>query len=207
MNLYNSADAEQERRGGDNTVGRPLSEYTRGFVSYNRYDWANLQTDRRGQTRSLMLGATTDTRDHPFSPTAGFRSRVSVERAGGFLGGTDEFTKYEGSYSTYFKLGQREKQAFAVRAMLGLGNSPTGGLSDEHKFGVGGADTLRGYGHNEFRGDRKFVVNAEFRIPLADAVEAAVFADVGNAFTHDESFDLSRLKAGYGVGLRLDTPL
>lgn len=207
INLYNSESPDMKRRGGDITFGRPLGEFTRGSISYNMYDWTGLETGRQGQTRSVILSAATDTRDHPFSPTDGFRSRIAVERAGGFLGGTDEFTKYEGSYSTYFKLGQREKQAFAVRASAGYGQSPDGSLTPEHKFGVGGADTLRGYGHRQFTGDSKFVLNTELRIPLADAVEAAVFADFGNAFDRGESLRLQDFKAGYGVGLRLDTPL
>lgn len=208
INLYNAAEENMHRKGGDITLGRPLGEFTRGSISYKTYDWTMMPTNERGQTRSVMLSATTDTRNHPFSPTAGFRSRLSVERGGGFLGGTDDFTKYEGQYSKYFKLGQKEKQAFALRAIAGHGHGPGGEpLAEQHRFGIGGADTLRGYGNREFVGDRKLVLNAELRLPLADAVEAALFADFGNAFAHDEPIRLRDLKAGYGVGLRLDTPL
>lgn len=216
INLYNSTreftqnlnQIESRRRGGDITLGRPLGEFTRGFIGYSMYDWKSLENGLladEGETRSITLSAVTDTRDHPFSPTKGFRTRFAVERAGGFLGGTDEFTKYDGTYSTYIKIGEKDRQALALRAMLGHGQSPGGGLKDEHKFRVGGADTLRGYG--EMRGDRQLVMNAEFRLPLSEAVEAAVFTDFGNAFNYNESFSLDKLKVGYGVGLRLDTPL
>ena len=158
----------------------------------------------KGSTRSLTLSTRTDTTNHPFYPTEGFRNRLSVERAGGWLGGTTEFTKFEADVSTYIKIGQRDRQALALRAMLGTARRrrlprPSGsGWRPE---------TLRGYNFGEFEGDRMLVLNAEFRFPIVDAVEGVVFADFGRTFSAGEGISFSDLKAGYGVGIRLDTPL
>src|SRR5690606_31405112 len=143
----------------------------------------------------------------PFYPTEGFRNRLSVERAGGWLGGTTEFTKFEADVSTYIKIGQRDRQALALRAMLGTGSGAGGGLPRPERFRLGGSETLRGYNFGEFEGDRMLVLNAEFRFPIVDAVEGVVFADFGRTFSAGEGISFSDLKAGYGVGIRLDTPL
>lgn len=220
FNLYNrtqeytrkvGSDQISERHheaGGDVTIGRPLGEYTRGFVRYRLTNWNEaidgVQT-RDGSTSSIMLSTRTDTTDHPFWPTNGFRNRLSVEQAGGFLGGTTQFTKYEADYSTYFKIGKRDRQALALRAMYGqvVGED----VPSREQFRVGGGETLRGYNFGEFAGDRMLVLNTEFRFPIVDAVEGVVFADFGRAFTAGEPIRLDDLKAGYGVGVRLDTPL
>lgn len=201
----------EHRVGGDVTVGRPLGEYTRGFLRYKMENWEEYRAGvslNSGSTRSLTLSARTDTTDHPFSPTEGFRSRLSVEQAGGYLGGTTQFTKYEADYSTYLKIGERDRQALAFRAMFGQGHGPGGDALPRHEqFRVGGSETVRGYNFGEFTGDRMLVFNAEFRFPIVDAVEGVVFADFGRAFASDEPIELSELKTGYGLGVRLDTPL
>lgn len=217
FNLYNRAVertlqgvAQKEHRvGGDVTVGRPLGEYTRGFVRYKLESWDMSKDgvpESSGSTRSVTVSTRTDTTNHPFSPTEGFRNRFAVEQAGGFLGGNTQFTKYEAEYSTYIKIGSRDRQALAMRAMYGHGRGVAAGLPAHERFRVGG-DALRGYDFGEFEGDRMLVFNTEFRFPIADAVEGVLFADFGNAFNLGESISLSDLKTGYGIGVRLDTPL
>lgn len=216
FNLYNATrtysdtDYSVHRVGGDVTLGRPLGEFTRGFLRFKMENWddslAGTSVDK-GSTRSLTLSTRTDTTNHPFYPTEGFRNRLSVERAGGWLGGTTEFTKFEADVSTYIKIGQRDRQALALRAMLGTGSGAGGGLPRPERFRLGGSETLRGYNFGEFEGDRMLVLNAEFRFPIVDAVEGVVFADFGRTFSAGEGISFSDLKAGYGVGIRLDTPL
>jgi len=217
FNLYNrtrtvkqgsdSVAVQIHESGGDLTVGRPLGEFTRGFVSYKLEKWAETEggTTTEGSTSSVALSIRTDTTNHLFRPTEGFRSLLSVERAGGFLGGTTEFTKLQAQYSTYIKVGRREGQALALRGMYGqvIGEN----LPLREKFLIGGSNTVRGYDYGELAGDRMLVFNAEFRFPIVEAVQGVVFADFGNAFDAGEPVSLSDLKAGYGVGVRLDTPL
>lgn len=219
FNLYNRTrewETQGEERtdrqiGGDITVGRPLGDFTRGSLRYKMESWNEKVTggpESDGSTRSVTISSRTDTTNHPFSPTEGFRSRLAFEQAGGFMGGTTHFNKYEADYSTYFKLGQRDGQALALRGMWGqvVGRGPED-LPSRENFFVGGSDTLRGYDFGEFVGTSMFVVNTEFRFPIIDSIEGAVFADFGHAFQPGESINLRDLKAGYGVGVRFDTPL
>lgn len=221
FNLYNRTrrnqyDATSEenytdkRVGGDVTLGRPLTNVTRGFVTLKVEDVTVTPDDPNGaieprddRTRSVILNTRTDTSDHLFYPTEGFRHNFSVELAGEFLGGNVTFTKYQTSFSKYFRAG-RNNQTWAFRAIGGLGHD----LPLQEEFRVGGSETVRGYRFGQFRGDRMFVAQGEYRFPINETVQAVVFLDAGNAWTAaSETVDLGDLKVGAGVGVRINTPL
>lgn len=220
INLYNRSydrvfrdrpedDYQERRTGGDISFGRPLGEYTRGTV---RFRVENLEVEPLGEkstrepssgsTRSVTVAARTDTTDHWLNPLRGFRSRVSAEMAGHFLGGTFDFTKYEAEYSQFFQVGSN-RQTIAVRALGGLSFGEIREAAEE--FRVGGTDTVRGYTYGSMIGDRMAVFNAEYRFPISDNVHGVVFADVGTAWMNGE--EDPTFKAGYGIGARLDTPI
>lgn len=201
--MYLGEKYQDHRLGGDITVGRPLGEYTRGFIRYKLENWTQTPeggSPVSGSTRSVTLSARTDTTNHPFAPTQGFRTGISAEFAGSFLGGDVDFTKYEADLSRYIQVGA-SGQIVALRAMYGHGNN----LPQHERFLVGGAETLRGYDYGAFTGDRMVVFNAEYRFPISDSVQGVVFADAGRAFDAGDSIDLSNLKVSYGLGVRLDT--
>ncbi len=213
VNLYNRSTQRtslgtkftDHRIGGDLTIGRPLGEYTRGFVRYKLENWTQTPeggSPVSGATRSLTLSTRTDTTDDRFSPTRGLRTGLSAEFAGGILGGDTTFTKYEGNLSGYIKVGA-SGQTVALRGLYGHGNN----LPTHERFNVGGAETVRGYDYGAFQGDRMVVLNAEYRFPITDMVQGVVFVDAGRAYALDEPITLSGLKVGYGVGVRLDTVL
>lgn len=194
--------------GADVTIGRPLGTFTRGFLTL-RADNSSLQpaagsplTPESNRTRSIIATLRTDTSDHLLYPTEGFRHSLSVEAAGRFLGGDTQFTKYETSFSKYYKAG-RNNQTWAFRVMTGIG---VGEIPLHEKFRVGGAETVRGYRYGEMQGDRMVVAQVEYRFPINQTIHGAVFYDVGNAWD-GKGFDLSDLKQGAGVGLRFNTPL
>lgn len=215
FNLYNRAykrttrdekDYTDRRTGGSLSLGRPLGDYTRGLVKFKlentKLEYKDSEPeDQESSLRSVTLSALTNTTDHPFYPSQGFKSRLSAEIAGKVLGGDEEFIKYEGDFSKY--LGLAEKHTLAFRVSTG---TSTGELPEHEYFWVGGADTVRGYKYGESRGDKMFVINGEYRVRLVDAVQGVVFMDFGNAW-EDESMDLTDLMRGYGAGIRLDTPL
>ena len=103
FNLYNRRRIQRDNQtnstytlrstGGDITFGRPLGQFTRGFLSLKVDNssgepgegssldaWSN-------RTRSIIGIVRTDTTDHLLYPTEGFRHNFSVETAGHFLGG------------------------------------------------------------------------------------------------------------------------
>lgn len=221
FNLYNMNNRRQQyengttypytekRVGGDITFGRPLGSYTRGFLTLKAEN-ATVTPDSAGsvvnpsenRTRSVILNTRTDTTDHLFFPTLGFRNDFSVETAGRFLGGDTEFTKFQSSFSKFVKAG-RNDQTWAFRVMAGYG---IGTLPLQEQFRVGGADTVRGYRYGEMRGDRMAVVQGEYRFPISEKVQGVVFADAGNAW-EQSPIDLGDLQVGAGLGVRFSTPL
>lgn len=212
------------RKGWDVTLGRPQGEYIQNYVSfksrtdtyiehvggpvnYTTDDFVdgygktqnNYLQDNFGKTNSIVLNRIFDSRDNVFNPTEGKRYSFSAEFAG--LGGDFDFNKYTVEGRQYSKVGRDHVLAF--RATLGYAD---GKMSEAGKFAVGGADTLRGYEDDQFKGDKMLTATAEYRFPVAKKVQGVVFSDVGNAW-EGEGYKLDDLKASVGVGLRVTTPL
>ncbi|MGE5623604.1 MAG: BamA/TamA family outer membrane protein, partial [Methanocella sp.] len=75
------------------------------------------------------------------------------------------------------------------------------------RYLVGGSDTIRGYENNAFSGDKYLTLNAEYRFQLSKGLTGVLFADSGNAWDTNEPVTVESMKSGYGVGLRVDTPV
>ncbi|EAX47477.1 surface antigen (D15) [Thermosinus carboxydivorans Nor1] len=218
---------DRKRQGWDITLGRPAGEYiqnyitlknrrdtyvkyvdgpvdymaTPGSANYNAsYNQQYLQ-DNFGLTRSITLMRVYDSRDNVFNPTEGRRYSLAAEFAGGLLGGDFDFNKYTAEGRQYLKVGRSQVVAFRLTVGYADGKMPEAG-----KFAVGGADTLRGYNDDQFKGDKMFAATAEYRFPVAQKVQGVVFTDVGNAWDGDH-YKLNDLKTGAGVGLRITTPI
>ena len=198
-------------RGFDITLGRPVNDYLAHYVTLkNRWDeyvnWVSGQTytdeyikDNYGLTRSIILSRVFDSRDSNTNPSTGTRYSLSGEFAG--LGGDFNFNKYTAEMRHYWKVGK--SQVVAARGVMGYGS---GHIPYMQQFTAGGIDTLRGYRDDQFRGNRLFSTTVEYRFPIAKRVQAAFFADFGNAWQSD-SFDFVKdLKAGYGLGFSMITP-
>lgn len=221
FNLYNRSSLKRKdksenvydlhRTGGDVTVGQPLNEHTNASVRLKientRFELQEEKTDdfagEDGTTRSLRLQTVTNTTDHPFFPTLGMKNRLSVEMGGYVLGGDNDFMKYEADLSKYIHVGSNgQSAAFRVNTGLITGDAPL-----QEQFYIGGSETVRGYRYGEFIGEKAIILNGEYRFPMMKAVHGVVFVDAGNAWQSDESMRLSDLHKGYGLGVRLDTPI
>lgn len=210
---------DRRYRGFDITLGRPVNDNLSHFITLkNRWDeyvnWVadgdyenpassiydpNYIKNNFGLTRSIILSRVFDSRDSISNPAEGTRYSLSAEIAG--LGGDFNFSKYTGEIRHYWKVGKN--QVVASRGMLGYG---AGHIPYMQQFTAGGIDTLRGYRDGQFRGNRLFTTTFEYRFPIAKRVQAALFADIGNAWNSD-SFDfIQNLKTGIGIGISLVTP-
>jgi len=219
---------EEERLGGKLTFGRRISdavnlgiELKTEKVTYDLISGSSLpDNSNEGQTNSLMPTFTYDTRDNVFNPTSGLYGNFSLEKAGGFLGGDYDFTKYNLTLSTYFSTKITEevinigsikniadKISQGVLAFRAKGGSANSVLPSFAKYKVGGMNTVRGYDFGEFSGDKSLVFNAEYRLPLAKNFQAVLFTDWGQAWDYEESINLADLKFGKGIGIRFDTPI
>lgn len=211
----NDDEAKRITTGGDLTLGRPFGEFSRGRIALKmenvRYDLtAGSGSEFKDyNNRTIGFGFGTNTTDHPFFPTEGYKSDAYLELGTSLFGGTSQYAKMRVEYSKFFEV----KDGGYVFALRGLGGRLLAGTLEEgEKFVVGGADTLRGYspGGNDvidLEGDHMLVMNAEFRFPIVDKVTGVLFTDWGKTWDKGESFNLSDLNNSFGLGVRLDTPL
>lgn len=211
---------DKQRKGWDITLGRPSGEYIQNYISFkNRKDvwkeavdgvdysagYPNAGDDYIGEnfglTRSVTLTRVFDSRDNVFNATEGRRYSLSAEFAGKALGGDFNYNKYTAEGRQYLKVGK--EQVVALRLTAGYAD---GHMPDSGRFAVGGADTLRGYEDDEFKGDKMLAATAEYRFPVAKKVQGVVFTDIGKAW-EGEGYKLNDLEASAGVGLRITTPI
>ena len=78
-------------------------------------------------------------------------------------------------------------------------------------FTLGGADTLRGFEDDEFRGDKMYAATVEYRYPIAKKIQGVIFTDAGAAWGGTENVpwyhDNEDLHASVGLGFRITTPI
>ena len=74
---------------------------------------------------------------------------------------------------------------------------------------MGGADTLRGYKDDQYRGNSMLRASVEYRVPIVKKVQGVLFVDSGYAWDKrdEDAFDLGLIKCGYGLGVRVNSPL
>lgn len=166
-----------------------------------------------GRVNSISLGLIEDTRDVAMDPTRGTYSQLSYEQAGAFMGGSTDFGKLTLEHTRYYRIGSDD-----VLAVRGMGGTTLGSPPLFESFSVGGANTLRGYEVDRWRGENLILGNVEYRRAVTDALTAVGFVDAGAAYggTFDTEVPGFRIKAedqdltphvGFGVGLRVQTPV
>ncbi|HKM43533.1 MAG TPA: BamA/TamA family outer membrane protein [Limnochordia bacterium] len=216
-------EARGTTNGGDLTLGRPFGEFSRGRLTLKlentTYDLPTepiQQTFKDYRNRTIGFGVNTNTADHPFNPTEGYKNDVYLEVGTRLLGGDMQYAKLRLEHSRYFEI----RDGGWVLALRGLGGRLLGGdLGDggQEAFSIGGADTLRGYPYGGYTdegeqrgslvGDHMLVMNAELRIPVLEKVTGVLFTDWGTTWDKNAGMGFTDLENSFGLGVRLDTPL
>ena len=226
---------DKRRVGQELTLGRPQGEFVRHFVTLKHRDdkykeavegykaqyyedpWghdyykkmygkdttaAERRAENFGTTSSISYSRVYDSRDNIYDPHAGKRNAYTFEWAG--LGGDFKFEKISVDYRYYLPLRNKRVLAFDLAAGYAWGDMPL-----SQRFAVGGADTLRGYRDDQFRGNSMLRGTAEYRFPIRNKVQGVVFYDIGYAWDKrdQKEFDLGLMESGYGLGLRVNSPL
>ncbi len=212
--------------GGDIRFGKELTENTRMDAMYKleRIEVYHVAEDAsrfireqegRATTSAISLTPSIDTRDDFFVPTRGARHSLSLQYAGGILGGDNEYVKVQAETSWYFPMPL--STVLNLRAQVGL-IEPYGGKKAPiyEKFFAGGMHTVRGFEYGragpmdenrEPLGAEKMVVfNSELIFPLAREIglRGALFWDIGKGF--DKFKDLTPIRTGIGMGIRWFSP-
>ena len=213
--------------GTDFTLGRSLTEYISASLTgrAERVDIFDVEPDasrfikeQEGikDTYSLTLKLTRDTRDNFYSPTKGSRHTLTLENAGGILGGDNTFYKVIGDTNWYFPLPL--DTVLHLRGRSGIVEGYDGkDVPVYERFFVGGINTIRGFEYGEagpkdetgevIGGEKMVIFNSELIFPLSKelGLRAAIFYDAGKGF--DKYRELGRLKHAVGSGIRWLSPI
>jgi len=200
-------------------LGKSLSEYWRGDISYN-FEKAKISNisddasliirDQEGTktTSSITPKFIRDSRDNYLDPSRGSRNVFSFTFAG--IGGSNAFIKGTIDSGWYFPLGPT---TFMVRGRFGYA---TGIFGEElplyERFYVGGIYTIRGLGwgdagpRDEATGDpiggtEELIFNTEFIFPILTEIKlkGVVFFDAGNSYDDFDEFGTLRYTTGTGI--------
>ena len=158
-----------------------------------------------GRINSITWQKVYDSRDNIYEPTRGRRISYTAQWAGHGLGGDFDFYKFTAEARMYKKLGAKNVLAFRARGGFIQGDAPYSQL-----FTLGGADSLRGYEDDQFRGKYMYNATLEFRFPIVKKVSGVLFTDIGDAWdAPNVSWYNSKKTFNYGVGagVRITTPI
>jgi outer membrane protein insertion porin family len=213
--------------GGDVRLGKKLTKRIRldsmykleNVNVYNVTDDASTfikEQEGKKTTSALSLTFSMDTRDDYYVPTRGARHSLSVQNAGGILGGDNYFVKglLETSWFFPFPL----STVLNLRGKFGM-IEPYGGKETPiyEKFFVGGLNTVRGFEYGKagpidinedpLGAEKMVVFSAEWIFPLSREIglRGALFFDIGKGF--DEWRDMTPLRTAAGAGIRWFSPM
>ena len=220
------------------TLSRPFGRTSRGFITL-RTERVSTDVDtstnptlaaisQNGSVSSGTFRFTHSSRDSEIEPFTGKYTSYAVEVGKADFdsqtadSGNTLFTKYSIDLRGYFSKGGprkdlNERRAVpAVRLQVG---SLAGNVPFFEQYFIGGAETLRGYREDRFWGRNMFLVNTEYRFPLAPSLNGVAFLDLGDAWGTPSQFlnvfasenllqheGLSP-RVGYGLGIRVITPI
>jgi len=219
-----------ETTGAGIRFGFPLFELVRGYTryKYELVDTFNISEntsiiirDQEGESTTSSITGTLsrDSRDHRFDATAGSNNLISVEYAGGILGGTNYFTKTDFNSMWYFT--PFWKVTYMTRGRFGfiVGNEGHE-IPIYERYRLGGINTVRGLkaysiGPTDpetgevIGGDTMALFNFEMIIPVSSEIKlkALLFFDAGNSWNREDSFRWDDFRTSIGVGLRWLSPV
>lgn len=207
-------DYDERRKGGSITLGRPLSDVNRGFLTFRTESVDTRIRDvaligslfNLNQDANITSGTarfTNDTRDSQIDPFLGGHNSLALEvgqtdftlqgldpdRATSSIDGT--FVKYSIDARRYFSKGGRRTELTEQRPRLALrfmGGSVSGDVPFFEQYFVGGAETLRGYKDDRFWGRSMLLASAEYRVPVSKGLTGVAFIDYGDAWGSPEEY-------------------
>lgn len=212
--------------GSDLRFGKEFTDTLRMDIAYklekiNVYDLATdasrfvKEQEGKKLTSALSLGFSIDTRNDYYNPTKGAHHNLTLQNAGGILGGDNYFVKGVADTSWYFPLPLNT--VLNLRAKVGIIEPYSGRkVPIYEKYFVGGLGTVRGFeygmagpfdSNKEPLGSEKMVAfTSELTFPIAKelGLRGAIFWDVGKGF--DKFKDITPLKTGVGAGIRWFSP-
>lgn len=233
IDLFNTSknypDFRMKKNGFNLRFGFPLyKRVTNAYLTY-RYEKADVTNiastasatikEQEGTSTLSAIQALVkhDTRDDAFFPREGSVITGSVEFAGGPLGATTNYVRYEGSAGRYFPLPW--DTTFMVRGVAGYMQGFGGKeVPLYERYFLGGINSIRGFEsrtigprdpitNDLIGGKSKLIINTEYMFPVfpKENIRGIVFFDMGNAY--ESAIQPGDLRKGAGVGIRWFSPV
>ncbi len=219
------SDFSQKSTGGDLRASYPLTEFTRGFVTYkferskvfdvtNEASTALKEAQGTSDTSSITGSLVRDARDNIFEPTRGSRHSISLQVAG--LGGDSRFVKSVASTAWFFPLPADFVIGFNLEggAVEGFGGKE---VPIFERFFLGGPNTIRGLKVRSLSptdetgakigGTSMFFGNVELTYPLIPHFRLAAFFDAGDVYGFGKGFAVEDIRKSAGLGFRWFSPV
>jgi outer membrane protein insertion porin family len=189
-----------------------------------------VQEEGYSNRRKIYSEFREDTRNNIFTPARGTVTDISVQYVGGFLGGDDNFTKWEASFSAYKIIWPGWTWASRIKFGQAKAFGNSGSVPRDDRLFLGGANSVRGFLENSLGPKRddgyadgaNFTVlfNQElrwktiqiFQVPILKGLLGvfplwqSVFFDAGNGFGNTSEFRFDALAFSYGTGFQIVTP-
>lgn len=219
----------ERRTGGDLRLGKELSEYVKGNVTYRLEEIDISEVDESATNdlkkeigtnilSSMEFGLTRDTRDNVFNPTKGTVLQGFFTTTGGPFGGDKDFLRFFGDFTKYFGFWEKSLIEMRLRGGLLFTFDETEDVPIYERFYAGGAYTIRGYNERKvgpidpvtedpIGGESTLIYNIEYNYSLIEFLKLATFFDIGNVWREVEDFGSGDFKASIGFGVRVKTPL
>ncbi|BDU50314.1 BamA/OMP85 family outer membrane protein [Haliovirga abyssi] len=176
------------------SIGTKLEEVTEYNGSHEEIDKYSLLT--------LYPTIYYDNRDNYLDPKSGEYAKFSTTY--GKVFGRTNYYLMDSEFRKYHKF-LTDKNHMAYRVLWGYASEET---PKSQIYAVGGGNSLRGYTSYDYEGNFELVLNIENRYQIDDNVQGVIFYDVGRTWTLFKDFSgLKDIKMGYGIGLRVKTPL
>ncbi len=217
----------EDKAGVTVSVGRWFSEYTSGAISPVmeqlriidvQLDAPQFVKDQLGtqSTTGFRSSISRDTRDNYMDPRSGTRSAVNLDYGSKYLGGKNNFYKFQVDAVKYTPLFWDTRHS--IRGRFGI----TEGLEDRpipltELFYVGGINTMRGFVFGRagpvtpsgtlVGANRQIVFNNDFIFPIsAEAkLNGVIFFDYGKGLAEGEKFT-TKLRQAAGIEARWLSP-
>ncbi len=227
---YYSDDFQLRTLGGRLSLGRGLTPFVRGSLSYSLeslrvYDvdapaGSSLLDEEGTRTKSTLgFSLSRDTRDSFYMASRGNYSSGGLELSGGPLAGDTDIYKLQARSSQYWPV--LEDHVFnlkgAVATVDAYGGSDRVPIFD--RLFLGGPRTIRAFAYRDVSprdpvnddepdgGLTSWYATAEYTVPLWEQIRAAGFYDIGAVSADSFDFFESDLNSGYGLGVRFDLPM
>lgn len=202
----------------DSLTGRPIT------LNQTQSQNANVFNFGIGDALAGVSGGLSyDTRDIVTNPTSGTFDTLTVEP--NLINGSVPMLKTTGSASKFWPFpslpwAPGQATVVALNGNLGLIEGPQ--VPEYERFFSTGQYLIRGwpeyvdlslpgsigtkYPVNFFQGSNVVTASLEYRFPIYSILSGVVFGDTG-LFWDQGTFDLHNLHSGYGLGVRVNTPL